>query len=63
MESLPPTSEGKRMSADMSEIEARIIATAGKRGCQSKEKMPMDLHDTCSCFQWGIWVCVLYIIF
>ncbi|ERE84007.1 mitogen-activated protein kinase kinase kinase 7-like protein [Cricetulus griseus] len=36
VESLPPTSEGKRMSADMSEIEARIIATAAyskpKRG-------------------------------
>ncbi|XP_021077675.1 mitogen-activated protein kinase kinase kinase 7 isoform X2 [Mus pahari] len=29
VESLPPTSEGKRMSADMSEIEARIVATAG----------------------------------
>ncbi|KAF6114884.1 mitogen-activated protein kinase kinase kinase 7 [Phyllostomus discolor] len=27
VESLPPTSEGKRMSADMSEIEARIAAT------------------------------------
>ncbi|XP_053520782.1 mitogen-activated protein kinase kinase kinase 7 isoform X3 [Artibeus jamaicensis] len=27
IESLPPTSEGKRMSADMSEIEARIAAT------------------------------------
>lgn len=36
VESLPPTSEGKRMSADMSEIEARIVATAAytkpKRG-------------------------------
>nr|XP_044613128.1 mitogen-activated protein kinase kinase kinase 7 isoform X3 [Equus asinus] len=36
VESLPPTSEGKRMSADMSEIEARIAATAAyskpKRG-------------------------------
>ncbi|XP_012493640.1 PREDICTED: mitogen-activated protein kinase kinase kinase 7 [Propithecus coquereli] len=36
MESLPPTSEGKRMSADMSEIEARIAATTAypkpKRG-------------------------------
>ncbi|XP_043294962.1 mitogen-activated protein kinase kinase kinase 7 isoform X4 [Cervus elaphus] len=36
VESLPPTSEGKRMSADMSEIEARIAATTAfskpKRG-------------------------------
>lgn len=31
VESLPPTSEGKRMSADMSEIEARIAATTGKK--------------------------------
>ncbi|KAF5919876.1 hypothetical protein HPG69_014240 [Diceros bicornis minor] len=35
VESLPPTSEGKRMSADMSEIEARIAATAGKKGNES----------------------------
>lgn len=44
VESLPPTAEGKRMSADMSEIEARIVATAGKGGCESKEKMTMALH-------------------
>ena len=31
VESLPPTSDGKRMSADMSEVEARIAATAGKQ--------------------------------
>lgn len=37
MESLPPTSEGKRMSADMSEIEARIVATTGK-GLQAQRE-------------------------
>jgi hypothetical protein len=38
VESLPPTSEGKRMSADMSEIEARIVATAGKGAASPKRK-------------------------
>lgn len=44
VESLPPTSEGKRMSADMSEIEARIIATAGNG--QPRRRSIQDLTVT-----------------
>uniref|UniRef100_A0A5F5PSV6 Mitogen-activated protein kinase kinase kinase 7 n=1 Tax=Equus caballus TaxID=9796 RepID=A0A5F5PSV6_HORSE len=44
VESLPPTSEGKRMSADMSEIEARIAATAGNG--QPRRRSIQDLTVT-----------------
>ncbi|XP_004605728.1 mitogen-activated protein kinase kinase kinase 7 isoform X2 [Sorex araneus] len=44
IESLPPTSEGKRMSADMSEIEARIAATAGNG--QPRRRSIQDLTIT-----------------
>uniref|UniRef100_A0A8D0VRY3 Mitogen-activated protein kinase kinase kinase 7 n=2 Tax=Sus scrofa TaxID=9823 RepID=A0A8D0VRY3_PIG len=44
VESLPPTSEGKRMSADMSEIEARIAATTGNG--QSRRRSIQDLTVT-----------------
>uniref|UniRef100_A0A2K6EWF9 Mitogen-activated protein kinase kinase kinase 7 n=1 Tax=Propithecus coquereli TaxID=379532 RepID=A0A2K6EWF9_PROCO len=44
MESLPPTSEGKRMSADMSEIEARIAATTGNG--QPRRRSVQDLTVT-----------------
>ncbi|XP_005377824.1 PREDICTED: mitogen-activated protein kinase kinase kinase 7 isoform X2 [Chinchilla lanigera] len=44
VESLPPTSEGKRMSADMSEIEARIAATTGNG--QPRRRSIQDLTVT-----------------
>nr|APX52954.1 TGF-beta activated kinase 1 [Sus scrofa] len=44
VESLPPTSGGKRMSADMSEIEARIAATTGNG--QSRRRSIQDLTVT-----------------
>ncbi|XP_060061461.1 mitogen-activated protein kinase kinase kinase 7 isoform X2 [Erinaceus europaeus] len=44
IESLPPTSEGKRMSADMSEIEARITATTGNG--QPRRRSIQDLTVT-----------------
>ncbi|XP_004628256.1 mitogen-activated protein kinase kinase kinase 7 isoform X2 [Octodon degus] len=44
VESLPPTSEGKRMSADMSEIEARIAATTGNG--QPRRRSIQDLSVT-----------------
>jgi mitogen-activated protein kinase kinase kinase 7 len=44
VESLPPTSEGKRTSADMSEIEARIVATAGNG--QPRRRSIQDLTVT-----------------
>ncbi|XP_015996077.2 mitogen-activated protein kinase kinase kinase 7 isoform X2 [Rousettus aegyptiacus] len=44
IESLPPTSEGKRMSADMSEIEARIAATTGNG--QPRRRSIQDLTAT-----------------
>lgn len=44
VESLPPTSEGKRMSADMSEIEARIVATTGNG--QPRRRSIQDLTVT-----------------
>ncbi|XP_032131128.1 mitogen-activated protein kinase kinase kinase 7 isoform X2 [Sapajus apella] len=44
VESLPPTSEGKRMSADMSEIEARIAATTGNG--QPRRRSVQDLTVT-----------------
>ncbi|XP_036104250.1 mitogen-activated protein kinase kinase kinase 7 isoform X2 [Molossus molossus] len=44
IESLPPTSEGKRMSADMSEIEARIAATTGNG--QPRRRSIQDLTST-----------------
>lgn len=44
VESLPPTSEGKRMSADMSEIEARISATTGNG--QPRRRSIQDLSVT-----------------
>ncbi|XP_012872057.1 PREDICTED: mitogen-activated protein kinase kinase kinase 7 isoform X2 [Dipodomys ordii] len=44
IESLPPASEGKRMSADMSEIEARIAATTGNG--QPRRRSIQDLTVT-----------------
>ncbi|XP_045699418.1 mitogen-activated protein kinase kinase kinase 7 isoform X2 [Phyllostomus hastatus] len=44
VESLPPTSEGKRMSADMSELEARIAATTGNG--QPRRRSIQDLTVT-----------------
>ncbi|XP_023419850.1 mitogen-activated protein kinase kinase kinase 7 isoform X2 [Cavia porcellus] len=44
VESLPPASEGKRMSADMSEIEARITATTGNG--QPRRRSIQDLTVT-----------------
>uniref|UniRef100_G3TWR4 Mitogen-activated protein kinase kinase kinase 7 n=1 Tax=Loxodonta africana TaxID=9785 RepID=G3TWR4_LOXAF len=44
VESLPPTSEGKRMSADMSEIEARIAASTAHR--PPRRRPPQDLTVT-----------------
>ncbi|XP_038203535.1 mitogen-activated protein kinase kinase kinase 7 isoform X2 [Arvicola amphibius] len=44
VESLPPASEGKRMSADMSETEARTVATAGNG--QPRRRSIQDLTVT-----------------
>ncbi|XP_074166387.1 mitogen-activated protein kinase kinase kinase 7 isoform X4 [Sminthopsis crassicaudata] len=44
VESLPPSSEGKRMSADMSEIEARIAASTGNG--QPRRRSIQDLSVT-----------------
>lgn len=41
IESLPPTSEGKRLSADMSEIEARIAANTGKKEIRAQRGVKM----------------------